>query len=216
MLEELLSLLEKGVQLGDDFIYSRCERKSGPGGISSLELRLIREGKDEHLLCLAVFAGRKPLLRPWIELFCLPGENGDRESYYNSALEDSLLSALCSALGPGGRIFVEYQGDSETARALAVGVPPALTRLGYKLFRLGFTWFKDWYFSEGGREGGQKLQAEKPLHEEARRAQMERLQSQARDFLLALEQVQKADREAQMYLARAGDRGIVLLADDLC
>jgi hypothetical protein len=214
MLEELLSLLEKGVQLGDDFVYSRCERKSGPCGISSLDLRLRREGRDEHLLCLAFFPGRKPHLRPWVELFCLPGESA-KEGYYGSLLEDYLLTSFASALGPGSRIFVEYQRDRETASALAMGIPPALTRLGHKLFRLGFTWFKDWYFSEGGREGSQKLQAEKPLHEEARKAQMEELQSQARDFLLALQQVHNDDREAQSYLARAGDRGRELLASPI-
>lgn len=211
-----MSLLERGVLLGDDFIHSRSERTSGPSGIISLDLRLRRGGRDEHLLCLAVFPGRKPRLRPWVELFCLPGENSAGESYYGSSLEDCLLSAVGSALGPGGRIFVEYQGDCETACGLAQGFPAALTRLGYKLFRLGFTWFKDWYFSEGGREGSQKLQAEKPLHEEARRKHMEKLQSEAREFLLALAQVQKADSEAHRYLARAADRARELLADDIC
>jgi len=214
MLEELLSLLERGVLLGDDFIYSTGKKASSPSGIICLDLHARRGGRDEHLLCLAIFPGRKPHLRPWIELFCLPDENSEKESYYGSALEDSLLSALCSALGPGGRIFVEYQRDRETACALALGITPALTRLGYKLFRLGFTWFKDWYFSEGGHEGGQKLQAEKPLHEDARREHTERLQSQARDFLLALGQVSKADSDTMRYLTRAGDRGRELLADD--
>jgi hypothetical protein len=217
MLEELLSRLEKGMQVGEGFVYSQSVRACGPSGIMSLDLRLRKEGRDEHLLCLAIFPGRKPRLPPWIELFCLPGgssASSAEESYYGSALEDSLLTALCSALGPGGRIFVEYQRDCETACSLVLGVPPALTRLGSKLLRLGFTWFKDWYFSEGGREGGQKLQAEKPLHEEARKDQMERLMSQARDFLLAMEQVQKADVQTLIYLAKARDRARELLDDN--
>lgn len=217
MLDELLIRLEKGMQLGEDFVYSPSVRACGPSGIMGLDLRLRKGGCDEHLLCLAIFPGREPLLRPWIELFCLPGDSSARSargSYYGSILEDSLLTALCSALGPGGRIFVEYQRDCETACGLSLGVPPALTRLGSKLLGLGFTWFKDWYFSEGGREGGQKLQAEKPLHEEARKEQMERLQSQASDFLLALGQVQKADGRTMVYLARARDRARDLLADD--
>jgi hypothetical protein len=214
MLEELLSRLEKGMQLGEDFVYAQRARACGPSGIISLDLRRRKGGWDEHLLCLAIFPGRAPLLRSWIELFCLPGESRPGESYYGSALEDSILVALCSALGPGGRIFVEYQNDCETACALALGVPPALTRLGSKLFRLGFFWFKDWYFSEGGREGGQKLQAEKPLHEEARKKQIERLLSQARGFLLALGQVQRADDRRMVYLVRAGERARELLADD--
>ena len=51
-----------------------------------------------------------------------------------------------------------------------MGFPPALTRQGYRLLEYGFTWSKDWYFSEGGHEGGQKIQGEKPLHERARRS----------------------------------------------
>jgi hypothetical protein len=216
MLEELLSLLQKGVQLGDDFICSRCQRRSVPGGIEVFDLCLRREGGDEHLLCLAIFPGRKPHLRPWVELFCLPDKDDAIKSYYGSDLETSLLSLLSSALGPGDRIFVEYQEDCETARALALGVPPALTRLGYKLFLLGFTWFKDWYFSEGGREGSQKLQAEKPINSDARRAQMERLRSQARDLLLALAEVPRADGETGMCLDKAEDRATRLLAEEIC
>jgi hypothetical protein len=211
MLEELLSTLERGVLLGEDFIYSAGKRASKPGDIISLDLRHRRRGCDGHLMCLVIFPGRRPHLRPWIELFCLPGEES---AYYGSALEDSLLATFCSALGPGGRIFVEYQWDRETACALNVGIAPALTRLGYKLYRLGFTWFKDWYFSEGGFEGSQKLQAEKPLHEDARKRHIGKLHSQARELLLALAEIQKAGTEVQSCLVRAAESAKELLADD--
>jgi hypothetical protein len=211
MLEELLSTLERGVLLGEDFICSSGKGASRPGDIKRFDLRLRRRECDMHLMCLAIFPGRRPYLRPWIELFCLPGEES---SYYGSALEDSLLATFCSALGPGGRIFVEYQWDRETAWALTLGIDPALTRLGYKLYRLGCTWFKDWYFSEGGHEGSQKLQAEKPLNEEVRKRHMVKLHSQAREFLSALAEVQREEIEAQSCLARAADRAKELLAGD--
>jgi len=212
MLEELLGTLERGILLGEDLIYSAGKRSPGPGDITTLDLRQRRRGCDGHLMCLAVFPGRSPHLRPWMELFCLPSENA---GYYGSALEDSLLATFCSALGPAGRIFVEYERDRETACALNIGIDPALTRLGYKLYRLGFTWFKDWYFSEGGREGSQKLQAEKPLNEDARKRHIERLHSQARELLLAIAEVRKAEIEVQSCLASAADRAKELLADDL-
>ncbi|MHA1209321.1 MAG: DUF1122 family protein [Candidatus Freyarchaeota archaeon] len=50
--------------------------------------------------------------------------------------------------------------------------PPSL---GYKLFQLGFTWFKDWYFAEGFWEGGVKLQGEK-TNEQNRNRQLEKIQ----------------------------------------
>jgi hypothetical protein len=64
-----------------------------------------------------------------------------------------------------------------------MSVPPVLTRLGYRLFLLGFTWFKDWYFSSRGHEGGQKLQGEKPLDDSARRRHLDRIKSEAELFL---------------------------------
>jgi hypothetical protein len=67
--------------------------------------------------------------------------------YYDSTVEEALLSTLSEALGPGCKIFVKYHSDKETCSDLAMSVPPVMTRLGYRLFLLGFAWFKDWYFS---------------------------------------------------------------------
>ena len=66
---------------------------------------------------------------------------------------------------------------------MTMGFPPALTRQGYRLLEYGFTWSKDWYFSEGGHEGGQKIQGEKPLHERAREKHMLGIQAEATAFL---------------------------------
>ena len=57
--------------------------------------------------------------------------------------------------------MAEYESRprTSTARALAAGVPPVATPLGALLFDLGCgVAFRDWYISEGGREGPRKLQ----------------------------------------------------------
>ena len=56
---------------------------------------------------------------------------------------------------------------TSTARALAAGVPPVATPLGALLFDLGCgVAFRDWYISEGGREGPRKLQGFRATNEE--------------------------------------------------
>lgn len=59
----------------------------------------------------------------------------------------------------------------------------SISRLGFELFKNGFTWFKDWYFPEGYLEGGRKLQGEKPLNDKAKLAQLKRIQQEVREFL---------------------------------
>jgi hypothetical protein len=117
---------------------------------------------EGHLLFLKLYHGRGPHHLPWAELF------GIDEGFYGSEVERKLLGHLARHLGPGAALYVEYEGDEETREGLTRGFPPAATRLGFVLWRLGFTWFKDWYYPEGGLEGGRKLQGEKPLDEEAR------------------------------------------------
>ncbi len=89
--------------------------------------------------------------------------------------------------------MVEYglREHPETAKALEAGVPPILTKLGYLLFRSGFTSFKDWYFAEGWLEGNTKLQGEKPLNEEARKRQIKKLTLDIEDFLKREKKVQE-------------------------
>ncbi len=68
-------------------------------------------------------------------------------------------------------MMVAYEGD-ETERALRRRVPAAATPLGLAMLTAGCRWFKDWYYPEGGREGGTKLQGTLPL-DERRRGQAE-------------------------------------------
>lgn len=69
-------------------------------------------------------------------------------------------------LPAGGKLFVTYIRDNETREMLYKGFSPPDTPLGFSLLKAGFTWFKDWYYPEGGNEGSPKLQANKPLNKE--------------------------------------------------
>ena len=78
--------------------------------------------------------------------------------------------------------MVGYE-DDDTERALRRRVPPAATPLGLALLRAGCRWFKDWYFPEGGREGGTKLQGTLPLNEQRRNQAEAELAAELRTFL---------------------------------
>ena len=57
--------------------------------------------------------------------------------------------------------MVEYEKSMwiETQLGLLAGIPPLATRMGAMLYDIGCgDSFKDWYFPEGGQEGGRKLQ----------------------------------------------------------
>jgi hypothetical protein len=95
-------------------------------------------------------------------------------------------------VGPGGSIMVAYERD-ETERALRRKVPPPATPLGLAMLRAGVRWFKDWYYPEGGREGGTKLQGTLPLDHDRRRDSEGRLVAELRAFL-ARERIRDADR----------------------
>lgn len=93
-----------------------------------------------------------------------------------------VIPALCEALGPGGSLMVAYEADA-TERALKRRVPPAATPLGLELLRAGCRWFKDWYYPEGGREGGTKLQGTVPLDSDHRRRRSAERIDELRAFL---------------------------------
>ena len=99
---------------------------------------------------------------------------------------DRRLFRLLSALVPaGGHLMVEYESASqrESERLLAQGCPPAATPLGYLLFQAGCRSFRDWYISEGGREGPRKLQGFKPLDETVARDRAASLDDELSRFL---------------------------------
>ncbi|HJM74385.1 MAG TPA: DUF1122 family protein [Dehalococcoidia bacterium] len=77
-----------------------------------------------------------------------------------------VLAQLASLVPAGGHLMAEYDssGQRVTARALAAGVPPRATPLGAAMAAAGCgIAFRDWYISEGGREGPRKLQGFRAL-----------------------------------------------------
>ncbi len=150
-------------------------------------LNIIDPIGDESPVCsVRVFLGRKPHYTGWIEIYDVRDRVlvGDKSIYFiDSWLEDGLLSIFSKVVEPGEAIYIDYSYDKRTMIMLERGYPPICTRLGKKLFYLGFTWFKVWYFPEGFMEGGVKLQCEKPLDNDVRRRHMEWLKREAMDFI---------------------------------
>ncbi|MEM3085761.1 MAG: DUF1122 family protein [Halobacteria archaeon] len=123
---------------------------------------LLGGGRNPVLSGIA-FEGRPPIRR-WMEFRYDPAPLSGGEP-------EGLFRLLGAAVGPGGHLSVKYESAEHrtTARALAAGVPPPATPLGFLLWSAGCRWFKDWYFSEGWLEGEQKLQGNVPLDGEHRR-----------------------------------------------
>jgi hypothetical protein len=110
----------------------------------------------------------------WVEIICFGDDvihassEGDGDQVRDGTCLN-LLQRVADAIPAGGHLMVEYDspGQRETARALALGVPPAATQLGFLMYLVGCgATFRDWYFAEGGSEGPRKLQGSKPLNRE--------------------------------------------------
>ncbi len=109
-----------------------------------------------------------------------------------------LFNHLAELIPPGGHIMVEYDSpeQQETAKMLALGVPPVTTPLGYKLFVAGCgVSFKDWYFAEGGSEGPRKLQGYKALDEQHARLRAADMARQLNAFISRTQQKQISELE---------------------
>ena len=100
-------------------------------------------------------------------------------------LDEALFRTLSTVVPAGGHLMVEYDSptQAETARALALGYPPAVSHLGHLLFRAACLSFRDWYISEGGREGPRKLQGFKPWSEKVAQEKAEALRRELGAFL---------------------------------
>jgi hypothetical protein len=186
MRDAVLAQLEKGVHASDYEVYIHAVTPGRFREENDMDLYVRNGTAETHLLYVKVFHGRKPWYRPWLELFGISAEvtlNRTTVRYFESALEHTLLATFASALDDGENVFVDYHNDIETKRQLTAGLPAVLTRLGNKLYRLGFTWFKDWYYPEGYMEGEQKLQAEKPLDSDSRNRQLREIRSSVGSFL---------------------------------
>lgn len=110
----------------------------------------------------------------WIEIVSLSSRvnSGSGEQVLDisaSGLVQQMLQYLADLIPPGGHMMVEYDSPEQqnTARSLALSIPPIATPLGYMLFLIGCgAGFKDWHFAEGGSEGPRKLQGHKALNKQ--------------------------------------------------
>jgi len=111
------------------------------------------------------FSGRRKFYRPWIEVYFVGKIKFESyEELLSYGTLEKLFKELSKLLPPGGKLMVPYIYH-DTDDALRKGAPPATTEIGYLMWRAGCTWFKDWYFSEGGWEGDVKIQGNKPFDE---------------------------------------------------
>jgi hypothetical protein len=185
MLNTLIESLEKGISMNN---YTVNAHKITPGRFreeQNIELHYRTNNKEGFLLYAKIFHGRPPDYLPWVELFDINDNinvSATQSSYFNSSLENLVLRTFSETLGSGARLFVEYYNDTETREELQMGFPVVLSRLGFEMFRLGFTWFKDWYFPEGYMEGNQKLQGEKAVNTEAREKHTRNIIDELKNF----------------------------------
>ncbi|BAN90490.1 DUF1122 family protein [Aeropyrum camini] len=152
------------------------------------------------------FCGRG-FYRPWIEIYnvspSLPTIGFS--STAGSPVEAVLLDLAAEALGPAEPLYVEYAWDSETLYQIQRGAPAPASRLGFELWRRGFRWFKVWYHPEGFMEGGEKIQAEKPLG----RDHEERLVGEVRRELEGFVRMWRGS--SNEFMARAVERALAIL-----
>jgi hypothetical protein len=101
---------------------------------------------------------------------------------WETGLARPLFDAMSALVPAGGHLMVEYDSPSHraTERILTLRYPPACSPIGFLMFEAGVRSYRDWYISEGGREGPRKLQGFKPLNDDialektaALRAQLE-------------------------------------------
>jgi hypothetical protein len=181
----VIKQLKHGIKIGDYLIYAKKEIPGRFDEEINLDIYLKRGKIELKLLIAKIFFGRG-YYKPWVELFAISPEldfGNFKLQYFDSVVEDKILEIFEKAIGPGGNLYVAYEQDKETLYILQQGIAMPISRLGYKLFKKGFTWFKDWYFPEGYLEGGRKLQGEKPLNDKAKLAQLKRIQREVREFL---------------------------------
>jgi hypothetical protein len=163
----------EGRKVGEYTVHVKDVKKGAFAGVFSFSLLA-----DSHETVSGLYYLGSKYIKPWLELDYSP-LSGDE----TDATGEVLFQLLSELIPPGGHISVAYLDHKITARALLSGVPPAATPIGYLLWRCGCRWFKDWYFAEGWKEGGIKLQGEKPLDETRKRENTERIIAELHAFL---------------------------------
>jgi hypothetical protein len=208
-LKTMVNDLIKGFEIDYFTIYVKTFSTGRFQEETKLDVYIKRKEYEEKLMDIKIYFGIKPYYRPWVEFFNINNilNLGEKVEYFGTKIEEKLLNLFSNSLDNGEKIYVEYINDKETSFGLTYDFPTVVTRLGYILFNLGFTWFKDWYFPEGGNEGGQKLQGEKPLNEEFRNKHVNKIQKDVEIFLYEV----KVENKYISYFINAQNRGKKLI-----
>ena len=173
---KLDNLLNKGIVV-DDKKYYVCG--SGKTRIrEAREYMVCVDINTQPVFYITIFQGRG-YYRPWVEVHTVVKPR----LLYGTRFEELVVKAIYEYLPPAGMFYYEYVGDVETSTQLERGYPIIVSRMGYLLFKTGFTWFKDWYFAEGFMEGNPKLQGEKPLSNKHRVEMIGKYIEELRSFI---------------------------------
>ena len=130
------------------------------------------------------------------------------------APERRLFRLLGNLIPPGGHLMLEYESAHarSTERMLSQGLPPVTTPLGYLMFLAGCrASFRDWYISEGGREGPRRIQGFKPLNAESAVSSAVAMASELRALLAVPPSQERQEWEAP---ARRLARRVLRRLDD--
>jgi hypothetical protein len=206
MLEDAVRRLSEGIPVDGFLLHASDPAKGRFKGEVDLSVHMSKSDARGFLMRAKLFYGAGPDYRPWVELYGIqdPVRLGTESlPYFDSRVEGALLELFSVALDETGSLFVEYSGDPETLSAIRRDVPAPVTRLGFRLLELGFTWFKVWYFPEGGSEGSEKLQAEKPGSEKARARHLSRIREEASAFVQTYGEGSETDSSVHRALERA-------------
>jgi hypothetical protein len=161
-----------GAGLGDFRLLVLLGPRSSVGSYSFQLLLLDGGGRlAEPALALGLHSRGPYPAYNWVELTRydpLVSFDGGEVDLVARGLDLRLFEMLSALIPPGGHIMVEYDSPQQraTERMLTLGYPPAVTPTGYRLFQAGCRSYKNWYISEGGREGPRKLQGFKPLNQQ--------------------------------------------------
>lgn len=191
MFEDVFNYLSSGVTVDNGVVHSLDLVQGRTSAERRTTIVLEKNNVMSKLMDVIFFDGITPWYHPWIEIVYPYDFKSDNEEfdlvYFDSDLEKTLIGLFCKSLPSAGKIFVAYEADDETRKGLMMNIPSVITRLGFLLFENGCSWFKDWYFPEGGFEGGQKLQGEKSLSQQQKNRQLDRLHQKVRDFVSSKE-----------------------------
>jgi len=206
-----------GARLGD---YRLLVLLGPKNNVGSRYFHLFLADADRRLadepLALGLYnSGRFPAYN-WIELTQyrpVQWVAGHISDLAGEGLDRKLFETLSELVPPGGHMMVEYDspGQRVSERMLTRGYPAVASPLGFLMFRAGCRSYRDWYISEGGREGPRKLQCFKPLNEDIRREKEAQLREELNAFLARSE---GSARDEWLELARRNAREVLAALEE--